>query len=393
MTELYLFLGQMGMGGIETLQLKVMNELIRRGRKVMLAGRAGELSHLLATQVDVIRDPSPTTIVREVRHRIPNRAAAPRVSIVSMHTWELIRASILNRRLSRLGCAIRGFHLVTHPRAYFFETRFPVVLRLLRRAFFRSPRGSTYFMNVAARDAHQIYWKTDLSGYPILTLPLAAAGVTWQPSHSRTLRIVSVGRLVPFKGYNRAAPGVVRTLRDSGIEVAWDIWGDGPDEVELAKSIEHADVGQWMSLKGPLPYEHFDATVVKHDLFVGMGTALLEAARLGMPAITAVEATSDETYGFLSETPLDSVGDRVPGAPTRGLADMIAAFARSSDAVKANIGGACRESALKRSSSVEQVADAVERSSIWQLDSSDASWLALSALLLAIQDFRKSAGL
>lgn len=385
-SRLFLFLGQMGMGGIETLQLKVANELVRRGRRVAIGGKEGELLRLLSPKVQALSDPTPRAVLAEM-----DRMSARDLTLVSMHPWELLRASMLNRALSRRGFPVRGFHLVTHSRAFFFDTRLPAVLPLLKRALFASPVKSTYFMNRAARDAHQAYWATDLSDHPILTLPLAPPTVAWNRANSGALRIGSVGRLVPFKGYNRAAPEVVRWLRDKGIEASWDIWGDGPEQPEIERAIEAEGAAEWLRLKGPLPYERFDETVASYDLFVGMGTALLEAARLGMPAITAVEATAHETYGYLSEAPLDSVGDRVAGAPTRDLEDLIAGFSRLSASERMKIGESCRASALQRSSSVEGVADAIEQSRPWRLTSSALPWLTIGSLLLRIQDFRKLA--
>jgi len=389
MSDLYLFLGDMtGVGGIETLTAKVVNELVRRGRRVVMIGRQGEISQLLDPAVSRIADFNPAAVAREVR----SLCGTPplEITIVSMHPWELVRASLLNRELARCGYAIRGFHLVSHSRAFFFDTRVPATRRVLRRAFFRHPRPSNYFMNVAARDAHQAYWKADVSDYPILTLPLASPSVAWQPSSKAGLRVVSVGRLVPFKGYNRAAPGIVRSLRDSGIEITWDIWGDGADQELIETAIERAGVQKGFRLKGVLPYDDFDRTVAGYDLFVGMGTALLEAGRIGMPAITAVEATTDETYGFLNQTPLDSVGDRVAGEPTRKLQDVIRAFARLSRNEVEAIGMACRESALERSSSVEQVADSIENAAPWPLDRSDDGWLRIASVVLALQKSRRA---
>lgn len=387
--RLFLFLGQMGMGGIEVLQLKLVGELIARGHKVMVAGRSGELSHLLAPEARNTEHFS----TRLIAHDVGRFAQSRRVTIISMHPWELVRAAALNRELSDRGYDVSGFHLVTHSRAFFFDTRMPALRRLLRWAFFRSPRASTYFMNIAARDAHQAFWKVELSSYPVLKLALNPSSAEWQGREGQTLGIVSVGRLVPFKGYNRAAPRIVRALRDTGVPVTWDIWGDGPDEAAVIHQIEMAGAQQWIQLKGLLPYEDFDETVSKYDLFVGMGTALLEAARMGMPAITAVEGAIDDTYGFLHETPLDSVGDRVPGASTRRLHEVIRSYAELDSAGAAAIGEACRTSAQDRSSSIAQVVDAIERAESWRARKSDWPWLMLGSLVVGLQKHRIDLGL
>jgi glycosyltransferase involved in cell wall biosynthesis len=386
--EIFLFFGRLALGGIETMILKVVNQMAEAGLPVIVAGQEAQLSQHLRPEVRRILSISPKSVGRELVSMFGDNPAAVSVTIVSMTPWELLRAALLNRLLSRRGCTVRGFHLVTHSRAFFFDSRMPQLRRLLRWAFFRAPPASTYFMNEAARDAHQEFWKTDLRDYPILRLPIAEPSVSWKPSGGTDFRIVSVGRLVPFKGYNRVAPLVVRALRDGGIPAQWDVWGYGQDEGLIAETIQSAGVDQWVRLRGTLPYERFNETVARYDLFVGMGTALLEAARLGMPAITAVEGTDDQAYGFLNETPLDSVGDKVAGVLTRDLETVIEDAARFSPAEAAAAGQRCRDSAVERSSSVQTMVQAVEQASLWNLDSRDMRRLGAAALLVALRDLR-----
>jgi glycosyltransferase involved in cell wall biosynthesis len=393
--DVYLFIGQFGaVGGIETMCIKLMNELINRDHIVLAAKSEGELTRLLDPEVRIIGTMDIHQLVdaiEQFRAEVGNSDNDRRITIISMHPWELARAALVNRRLSRRDYAVSGFHLVTHSRAFFFDSRFPAMRRLLRRVFFSSPPPSTYFMNVAARDAHQAFWRVPLLNYPILPLPVSAPASRWKNRRGKSLRIVSVGRLVPFKGYNRAAPVVARSLRDSGVDVTWHIWGDGDDEANVADAIKNAGIEKRVILRGVLPYEQFDSTVAAYDVFVGMGTALLEAARLGMPAITSVEGTEFDTYGFLSETPLDSVGDKVAGAPMRSLEEVVRSFAAASMSEIEQIADECRASAMKRSSSVGNLADAVESAAPWHLGRPHVLSLALASAVLALLDRRKAA--
>jgi glycosyltransferase involved in cell wall biosynthesis len=393
--HVYLFMGQFGaVGGIETMCVKLMNELLKRDHIVLAARSEGELTHLLNPAVQIVGTMDNDQLVDAIeRLKIETGESddRPAIKIVSMHPWDLARAALLNRSLSRRGYAVSGFHLVTHSRAFFFDSRFPVMRRLLRRIFFSSPRSSTYFMNVAARDAHQAFWRVPLSNYPILALPISRPASEWKNRNGPGLRIVSVGRLVPFKGYNRAAPAVTRSLRDSGIDVTWHIWGDGDDEPNVSRAIKKAGIEQHVTLKGSLPYEQFDNIVAGYDLFVGMGTALLEAARLRMPAITSVEGAEFDTYGFLSETPLDSVGDKVPGAPIRSLEEVIRSYTASTPSEIEATANECRVSAMKRSNSIGDLANAVERAAPWEFRRSHAIWLSLASVVLAVFDRRKAA--
>jgi glycosyltransferase involved in cell wall biosynthesis len=382
----FLFLGQLRMGGVETMCLKAMKRLVARDRYVFAESSEGELQELIDRRVEVIGSFNLAAVARFIDKSLlsARNGEGTAITIVSMQPWQLIRAALLNRMLCARGHRVRGFHLVTHSRAFFFDSRLPLLRRLFRRAFFSAPRPSTYFMNLAAREAHQRFWNTDLSDYPVITLPISDPAAAWAARDGAGLRVVSVGRLVHFKGYNRAVPEVVRSLRADGINVSWDIWGDGEDRELIAGAIQQANMGDQVRLMGQLPYERFDETIAGYDLFVGMGTALLEAGRIGMPAITAVEGAVEDTYGFLCDTPLDSVGDQVEGATRLPLGEVVASYAHATVSERADIGLACRRSAIERSSSVDDFVNAVESAAPWALARSDRTWLALGSLAFAL---------
>jgi hypothetical protein len=203
--------------------------------------------------------------------------------------------------------------------------------------FLLFPKKSTYFMNDAALAAHQTYWQRSLAEYPVLRIvgrePTALYELSSDMERGTSnsayppLRIVSVGRLVAFKSYNMHAAKIIRQLLDAGIDATWDIWGYGPDEAAILSTIEKYDVSSYLRLRGSLPHYSFDETVSSYDVFVGMGTAVLEAAKTGMPAIVGVENESDSCYGHLNEAPTDSVGDRVENFPERRLYDVLSTFA------------------------------------------------------------------
>jgi hypothetical protein len=75
-------------------------------------------------------------------------------------------------------------------------------------------------MNDAAKFAHQFFWTISLEDYPIMRIvgrkPLVKLPGTKNVEAARgesrcpDLRVVSVGRRVPFKGYNVNVLGIVR---------------------------------------------------------------------------------------------------------------------------------------------------------------------------------------
>jgi glycosyltransferase involved in cell wall biosynthesis len=118
---------------------------------------------------------------------------------------------------------------------------------------------------------------------------------------SRPLKIVAVGRLVEFKTYNFYMLDVVRNLIDRGISVIFDIYGDGPLKKQIQEKIIEKNVDSLVSLKGTLDYSKFDETVASYDMFIGNGTAITQAASLGIPSVVGPENMQiPKTFGYFS---------------------------------------------------------------------------------------------
>ena len=121
------------------------------------------------------------------------------------------------------------------------------------------------------------------------------------------IKLVSVGRLVPQKGYDRLLP-ILKCLHDEGYPFVMNILGEGPDRSELESFISANEMESYVSLMGftsnPYPY------VKASDLFVcssrseGYSTAVTEALILGLPVITTLcsgmkELLGDGEYGVI----------------------------------------------------------------------------------------------
>lgn len=354
------------LGGIETLTLRLANQMVTQGLKVTITGDAGEMSRRLDPRVDFF----PVADHQDLIARLPTHLIATgrdqELVLASLHPMSIAVAQLVGRAiLKRSGRLARSFHLVTHSRAFFFGANWRGKRWLYRRYFDSPPPASTYFMNDAARDAHAREWRTDLSDYPVLRLALGGEPPSWSRSQSGACNLVSVGRLVPFKAYNFEIPAIVRTLRDRGIDLRWTIWGDGEHEADVRARIAAEGVSEWVKLAGVLPYVDFTAEVVRHDLFIGMGTAVLEAAAAGVPSLCAVESAGEYCYGFLDQTPLDSVGDVVAGAPMRRLIDEVERYCVASPERRRAASIACVASAAERSATLNEMIAKISGAELW----------------------------
>ncbi|QOQ81811.1 hypothetical protein INP81_21220 [Comamonas thiooxydans] len=115
------------------------------------------------------------------------------------------------------------------------------------------------------------------------------------------LRVCSVGRLVNFKTYNIHMINSIHELNKIGINVSYDIYGDGPCAINIESLISTKKINN-VYLKGSFNYEDFNKIVGEYDCFVGSGTSLLQAASLGVPCIIGIENENEaKTYGLFTE--------------------------------------------------------------------------------------------
>lgn len=141
------------------------------------------------------------------------------------------------------------------------------------------------------------------------------------------LKICSVGRLVEFKTYNLWMLKVVKHLRDKGLSVIYDIYGDGPLREKLEAEIVSLGLSKNVSLKGSVSYSKFDSIVGEYDIFVGSGTAIIQAAGLGVCSVVGVESSSQpESYGFFPDCADTDYNIGVEKLPRHSIVEQLMRF-------------------------------------------------------------------
>lgn len=143
-----------------------------------------------------------------------------------------------------------------------------------------------------------------------------------KPSQSG-ISLVTTGRLVPQKGYDRLLR-VVRRLKADGVDFNLLILGEGPERHKLQKLIEENDLGGAVAMPGFLsnPYAAMKAC----DLFVcssvaeGYSTAVTEALILGLPVITTRCSGMSELLG---DNEFGVVVDNDEEALYKGLKELL----------------------------------------------------------------------
>lgn len=139
-------------------------------------------------------------------------------------------------------------------------------------------------------------------------------------SRTGEIRLVSIGRLVPQKGYDV----LIESLAAVALHyprVRLHIYGEGPDRTRLERLIDLHGLGDHVFLHGQV--EDISSAFRKADLYIlssryeGMSNAMLEALCHGVPVVAVAEHTGaaeviiDNETGFL--VPRCSVTDLATG--------------------------------------------------------------------------------
>lgn len=332
--ELFLVYGSLRTGGIETLIIRMANYFVSEGVRINVCCSAnGEFQALLDSKVNVVIYKETVDLIKTINALDHTKYTGSRVLVMSFDPISAARALKVEMALSKtlLVTHVSG---VFHPRAYFMtgERKDRIFLNyLLARAI---GKDRLFFMNKECRESHSIKWGADFSSSPIIALPINCFYASWKPSGKAKVRVVSVGRLVDFKAYNLGAARIVRDSLDRGIEVTWDIFGDGPLCNSIEAEIEVSGMANYVQLMGPLDYNDFSTTVADYDFFIGMGTAALEAAMVGIPTICATVDEASRCYGYLHELPFGNLGELQAYPPNVGITDLIQSYSLSNQEYK-----------------------------------------------------------
>ena len=183
-------------------------------------------------------------------------------------------------------------------------------------------------------------------------------------------KIVSVGRLSPMKEYNLYMIDVVKELIRRGHNVTWSVYGEGPYEAEMRQRIKHEGLESVIFLEGTVPYERFWQVLQDAFVFVGMGTAILEAALFRVPNVVACGYERQGlTFGPSHRLPPGSIGQLSINPPRLKVVDEIerilgfnaAEYDAEQEAVCQHVQVHTMEQSMTRFSELVRQADPIKR--------------------------------
>ncbi len=235
----------------------------------------------------------------------------------ALGSFGLLFVRRLKKRLPQAALSAGVYH---QNEFLFYKVPF-FVTQLMQDSFSMIPPRNVVFFNTSSRNNYTSFFQRDYASSPILPIGISLKGGRQYPDPPKApQRIVSIGNLVPFKTYNRHVITALADLSNRIPELTYDIYGDGRERDALAAYAENMGVGDKVNFLGTVSYDRFADHVRDATVFVGSGTAVLEAASLAVPALIGIESLKQPlTYGFLHEIPGFSYNEDDIGLPKRSI--------------------------------------------------------------------------
>lgn len=284
-----------GLGGTETLAIRQSRWMRRNNIRTAIITRAGVMDAEYRAAFDQVylldnHEVDSGSLLMDEWYRLLDRIADGLRLSGSWHFLAFAQeGTFISCELSsRITGSTASIYLVDDIR--YGPARLDYVESMSRHGLFIS-------MNEACLEAHRRNYGYVLDNAVVIPLPMSTVREERPVRNSGRVRVVTVARLVPMKGYVEGLiAAIAKVVRDGQLDMELQVIGDGPLMPRLKLSALKAGICGRVSFVGSVPYADLPAYYRGADVFVGMGTTALEAASYRLPVIIA-EAY---TYKFLT---------------------------------------------------------------------------------------------
>ncbi|MGP4987943.1 glycosyltransferase [Pseudoalteromonas nigrifaciens] len=346
--------GALPIGGIETFFMRMAKERARLGLPtivLLLAKPEMSDSELLAEMkkyAQVIFQDDIFINFFDFTRRLPLINLIKKKSVIKLlngieqiHTFDGMHALVGHRLAKVIGknlpITIGFYHYIKYlwgrdDIAYFERINRKFVFNYL-------PKECLLFFSEGTRQLYTKHKQIDFTKSNIFRLGVVDKKEVHPAGAINTkIMIIAIGRLVEFKTYNSYMLDVVKSLINKGYNIQFDIYGDGPLKEALQKKITQLGLTDSVNLKGTLDYLKFDKTVSQYDLFIGSGTAIVQASALGVPSVVGVEnVIGAKTYGYFKDVHQYEYNLKGLDIPLVSVEDLIINFITSDNESRLNL--------------------------------------------------------
>jgi len=299
--------GHLLLGGIETLILKLAREFVATGHSVtVVAGPRGnpQLETNLRRYAKLVRLPS--SFMRG--YLSGSRADLADVDIIfACGAPQLLLAQALKLRHAPRAVTVVGVYSPWEFTPGIGARRFD--WQLTDRLFAAVPDENVIFVNEPCRSEHRLTLRRSFEASPVIVVPTDRPALPANRIVDRE-KIVSIGRIVHFKPTPFHMLEVIAEMKKLGRRFVFHVYGVGVAFDALKEAVVEKGLEEVVTLHGAIDYDDIPRALEDCFLFVGMATAALEAAALGVPSLMGYEAPDERvTLGFVHETVENAMGE------------------------------------------------------------------------------------
>lgn len=281
-----------GLGGTETLVIRQSRWMRRHQIRTAIITRSGDMDgeyRAAFDEVFVLNDEEvdPGSLLMDEWHRMVDRLAAGLRRFGGWHFMAFGKDGIfLSSELSARipGCST-SVYLVDD--LQYGPSRLDYIEEMSRHGLFIA-------MNEECLSAHRLKFGYELASAQTIPLPMNISADATASGGGPRLRVLTVARLVRQKGYVEGLiRAVARLVRKAGLDVELCVVGEGPLMTRLRWVAWRLGVADRVRFVGSIAYADLPAFYDSADVYVGMGTTVLEAASRGVPCLIAEAYTHE----------------------------------------------------------------------------------------------------
>ena len=320
-----------GLGGTETLAIRQSRWFRRNHVRTAIITREGVMDEAYRDAFDYVlrlddNEIDPGSLLMDEWYRLLDRLAD---GLRPAGGWHFITFGqdgiFMSCELSsRLAGSTTSIYLVDDVR--YGPVRLEYIEAMSRHGLFLA-------MNEACVSAHRRNFGYSLENAIVIPLPMK---VVSEPRPSRPLnrvRVLTVARLVPMKGY---VEGLIRAValavREDGLDVELQVVGDGALMTRLRWVAFQTGVSGRVNFVGSVSYDKLPAYYRDADIFVGMGTTALEAASYAVPVVIAEAYTHEfRSPGVFSEQNGFDLGEPQADGPCAAGEPLLRRFLKDAE--------------------------------------------------------------
>ena len=217
---------------------------------------------------------------------------------------------------------------VYHSQEYLWKTNH-YFRKVQRNLFLTFPNRNILNCNEKTINDLSLHLSKNFIGSPVIPIGIDIINYKNSNPSFRSNKIISIGRLVDFKTYNKHIIQELDDINLDGYELEYHIYGDGSEKEELQK-IAMSKKSK-IFFHGTIEYQDMPKVLNDAFVFIGSGTAIIEASAAGIPSIIGIESEDHPlTYGLFSNLSGYSYNENDLDIPKIAISELIIDLKRKS---------------------------------------------------------------